>query len=200
MSLLDSIHGGYVARRRLQRLAALLPALLPRDAHVLDVGCGGGELDRALLDARPDLSITGVDVLLRPERHIEVTQFDGVTLPFDDRSFDAVQFVDVLHHTEDPSRLLREAARVARQAIVLKDHLREGLLAQATLRWMDDVGNTRFGVALPHNYWRRAQWMDAFAALGLTVESMRTDLHMYPAPLDWIFGRGLHFIARLRVA
>jgi len=199
VSLLDSIHGGYVARRRLQRLTALLPDLLPRGARVLDVGCGAGELDRALLDARPDLSITGVDVLLRPDSQIAVTQFDGVTLPVGDRSFDVVQFVDVLHHTEDPARLLREAARVARQAIVLKDHLREGWLAQATLRWMDDVGNVRFGVALPHNYWRRAQWTDAFAALGLTVESMRTDLHLYPAPADWVFGRGLHFMARLRV-
>ena len=65
---------------------------------------------------RPDLEITGVDVLVRPKNHIPVQLFDGRQLPFPDQSFDAVMFVDVLHHTDDPSVLLREAKRVARKA------------------------------------------------------------------------------------
>jgi hypothetical protein len=35
---------------------------------------------------------------------------------------DLIANVDVLHHTTEPMILLREAARVARQVILIKDH------------------------------------------------------------------------------
>jgi hypothetical protein len=78
-------------------------------------------------------------------------------------------FVDVLHHTDDPRVLLR-GARVARRNILIKDHTRNGLFAGPTLRFMDGVGNARFGVALPYNYWTRQQWQDAFRDLDVEVE------------------------------
>ena len=108
------------------------------------------------------MTITGIDVLVRPETNIEVTEFDGRTIPFGDDAFDAVTFVDVLHHTDDATALLREAARVASTAVVIKDHLAEGFLAKPTLRAMDWVGNASFGVALPYNYWTTAEWHRAF--------------------------------------
>ena len=79
--------------------------------------------------------------------------------------------VDVLHQTDDPMNLLREAVRVARQAIVIKDHLLQGAFAYPTLRFMDWVGNARHGVALPYNYWTPAEWHGAFDKLGLAVIS-----------------------------
>jgi SAM-dependent methyltransferase len=60
-------------------------------------------------DPGDKVSIAGIDVLLRPERQIEVTEFDGTTIPFADSSFDVVMFVDVLHHTNNPDVLLAEA-------------------------------------------------------------------------------------------
>ena len=61
-------------------------------------------------------------------------------LPCADAGADVVLFVDVLHHTSDPLPLLAEARRVARQAIVIKDHLCDGWLADPTLRLMDWFG------------------------------------------------------------
>src|SRR5262249_2609525 len=106
-------------------------------------------------------------------------------------------FVDVLHHTDDPTILLREAARVARRAILIKDHTRDGLLAGPTLRFMDYVGNAHHGVALPYNYWPRRRWHDAFRALRLAVRAWKGALGPHPGPADWVLGRPLHFIARL---
>ncbi len=179
-------------------LSRRLAELMPRQGRVLDVGCGNGLVAWSIRQVRPDVTIEGVDVLIQPSPHVPVRQFDGLHLPAEDASFDAVMFVDVLHHTDDPRPLLAEARRVSRSAIVIKDHLREGLLANATLRLMDHVGNARFGIRLPYNYWKRKQWQDEFGALQLEVEKWNEKLGLYAWPLSLWFDRSLHFIARLR--
>ena len=197
MKNLDRLHSNHVHTRRVSKLCEHLTTMIPLDSSILDVGCGDGDLARMIAEKRRDTDISGVDVLLRPDTKIPVSEFDGVTLPFPDRSFDLVMFVDVLHHTADPKILLREAARVAKKGIVMKDHTRDGLLANETLRLMDWVGNAKHGVALPYNYWSLNEWRTAFAELELKPRVWLKDLNLYPAPADWIFGRSLHFISLL---
>ena len=196
MSAIARVHSGYVAGRRVAVLAGHLAELLPRDASVLDVGCGDGSLAKLICDRRPDVQMRGIDVLVRERTAIPVEPFDGSHFPAADGSCDVVMFVDVLHHTDDARVLLREARRVARRNILLKDHTRDGLLAGPTLRFMDGVGNARFGVALPYNYWSRAQWQTAFRDLDVNVEVWQSRLGLYPSWANWLFGRSLHFIAR----
>jgi SAM-dependent methyltransferase len=197
MGAIEVIHGGYVHRRRVRILAEHLGRALPRGARVLDVGCGDGLLSRLVQEQGLDLQVRGIDVLVRPDAHVPVEAFDGVHIPSPDKSYDVVMFVDVLHHTNDPTVLLKEARRVARHAIVIKDHTADGLFADATLRFMDHVGNERHGVALPHNYWQHDRWLRAFDELGLAIQLWETDLGLYPVPARWVFDRSLHFVARL---
>jgi SAM-dependent methyltransferase len=199
MTLLGRFHSGFVHTRRVTVLARHLAKLLPPNAYVLDVGCGDGALAALLLELRPDIRVEGVDVLVRPHTAIPVRPFDGVRIPYDDRSVDVVLMVDVLHHTDDPTVLLRESARVARREVLIKDHLREGFAARLTLRGMDWVGNARHGVRLPYNYLSRAEWDSAFDRSRLFVHRWQSALHLYPAPASWLFDRSLHFIAALGV-
>src|SRR5438105_12297067 len=97
-SWLNTLHTRLVFQRRVRRLAKALSEMIPPGARVLDVGCGDGQLSAQIATLGDEVSVVGIDVLLRPERHIEVTQFDGTTIPFADSSFDLVMFVDVLHH------------------------------------------------------------------------------------------------------
>jgi SAM-dependent methyltransferase len=173
--------------------------LIPFNAKVLDVGCGDGRLTRLIADKRADISIRGIDVDRRGDVALPVETFDGKSIPYADSSFDIVMFIDVLHHDDQPMGLLREAVRVARQAILIKDHLLEGALAHSTLRVMDWVGNARHGVPLPYNYWTLAKWQRVFGELGLTVNFWESNLKLYPFPADLIFGRSLHFIAKLEL-
>ena len=199
MSLLDRLHGEYVHTRRVRVLRKCISELIPQHASVLDVGCGDGLLAQLIMEERPDIQFAGIDVLLRKETRIPISEFDGAHIPFPDKSQDFVMFVDVLHHTDDPMVLLTEATRVARRGLLIKDHTLEGFLAGPTLRFMDTVSNARFGVALPYNYWRHSQWLEAFRKLGLSVGSWKKNLNLYPALADRIFGRSLHFIGRLDV-
>lgn len=199
MNILEHIHQTYVHRRRVHVLAGHFAALLPDTGRVLDVGCGDGWLARLVRDRKPGIEMLGIDVLVRDGTHIPVDAFDGHRLPYDNNSFDAVMFVDVLHHTEDPAELLGEATRVARQCVVLKDHFLQGIAASSTLRIMDRISNRKHGVVLPFNYWRPDQWTDAYRELGLVEEERIAHLGLYPRPANWIFERNLHFIARLAV-
>lgn len=196
-ALLNSLHDRAIFGRRVRVLSQRLAAAIPEGGSVLDLGCGDGQVAVAIMALRPDLDIAGVDVLVRPKTHIPVTQYDGLTLPFADNSFDYITIVDVLHHTDDPAAVLREAVRVARKGVVIKDHLREGLLAGPTLRVMDWVGNRGHDVRLPYNYLTSRQWHAVFDAAGLLQTDIDEHLDLYPAPLSWVFDRGLHFVAKL---
>jgi SAM-dependent methyltransferase len=148
---------------------------------------------------RPDADLHGIDIAARRGAWAEAELYDGAGLPHETGTFDVVLLVDVLHHSGDPPALLREAARVAGRAVIIKDHLLEGIAAGPRLRFMDRVGNRRFGVPLPYHYWKRAQWREAFDAMGLQVELWRESLGLYPLALRAVFDGGLHFIARFGV-
>jgi len=196
MNALASLHSR-VFERRLKVLATVLSEAVEPGHTVLDLGCGDGRLGSRVLEMRPDLTWLGGDTMSRLAAQIPAFQYDGHRLPLPDDSVDSVVIVDVLHHTEDPAPVLEEAARVARHWIIVKDHLREGFLAEGTLRFMDWVGNARHGVALPYNYLDRSEWGRVFEKSRVVPEDWSGTLGLYPPPLSWFFDRSLHFVARL---
>lgn len=193
-----ALHGRLIFGRRVRALAANIAEMIPDGAAtLLDVGCGDGTLARSIMQRRPGLAATGVEIRARPRTAIPVQEFDGRILPFADRSHEVVMLVDVLHHADEPTLLIREAGRVAAQAVIIKDHLTGAWLSHERLRLMDWVGNIGHGVPLRYAYWSPEQWRDAFRQAGLREDDRRERLGLYSPAIRWLFERRLHFVSRL---
>lgn len=198
MSVVGKLHGSAVFPRRVKRLVDLISGLLPEDARVLDVGSGDGSIAALIMQTRPDVKIEGIDVLVRESTKIPTRAFDGRVIPFEDAAFDVAMFVDVLHHTDCPGELIKEAARVSRHSVVIKDHLMHGTVSGGILRFMDYVGNAHHGVRLPYNYLSPRRWDELYREAGLKPAQTTRQLGLYPWPASVVFDSNLHFISVLR--
>jgi SAM-dependent methyltransferase len=101
------------------KLRYLLEDLAPVHGKVLDVGCGAGQVARAVKRERPDLEVHGCDpsrsAIAAASKSPETVDFRLATaerLPCGDGELDFVWIFDVLEHVDDPGQVLREVARV----------------------------------------------------------------------------------------
>jgi SAM-dependent methyltransferase len=112
----DEHHWWYVGRRRVLH-AALGKLPLPEGAQVLDAGCGSGRTMDELVRYGEvhgfDLNPLGAE-RAKGRGHADVRVARVEEIPYDDDSFDLVTCLDVIEHTPDDERSLRELLRVTR--------------------------------------------------------------------------------------
>ena len=86
--------------------------------RVVDLGCGAGDSVDMFRSLDLEVRWVGVDIEMSPEvagrvrDDAEFVTFDGVHLPFDNGSVDAVYCKQVLEHVARPRELVAEVARV----------------------------------------------------------------------------------------
>src|SRR5947207_11941242 len=118
--------------------------------RVLDVGCGTGNLSRALIDLAPNIDVIGIDPaasyvdwasrsLRSPRVRFQVGTVEA--LAFADAAFDAALALLVVQELVDSPRAVREMARVTR---------RGGYVAAC--KW--DFGN---GLPMLSLFWQAAE-------------------------------------------
>ena len=97
-----------------------------RPESVLEVGCGTGAVLAAVAAAGIGTRHAGADVAYTDQHRdpaaagLELSAYDGRTLPFADDSFDLVYASHVLEHVPDERGFLAELKRVSRDLIYLE--------------------------------------------------------------------------------
>ena len=123
--------------------------------RVLEVGCGGGGMVRALKSYRPDLEVLGCDLSRTATRvagqrcnDVDFAVANAYHLPYASGSIAAYIMFDVLEHVDDPKQVLLEANRLLRPEGVLhmfvpcegELHSLHGLLARIGWRAKEKYG------------------------------------------------------------
>ncbi|MGH2609333.1 MAG: class I SAM-dependent methyltransferase [Tepidiformaceae bacterium] len=199
-SILRRLHRP-VYESRVRALSGRIARQLRPGDRVLDVGCGEGTLGAAVLrhpECPPGVRVEGLENRARGGEAIPVTAYSGSRFPFSDGSFDVVVIADVLHHEQRPDDLLGECVRVARRAVVLKDHQISGFLARPRVMFLDWAANNPYGVQCLFRYNTPAEWRATARRhrLRAVVEegSMRD---LYPPGLNTVFGGRIQYFAVL---
>ncbi|MEX2445259.1 MAG: class I SAM-dependent methyltransferase [Alkalispirochaeta sp.] len=154
------------ARGKLRHIAAFLLGGVPDGGSIIDIGSGKGMVARMLRER--GFRVTSVDIRDRslPGTPTPVL-YDGRTIPFDDGEFDCALLLTVLHHTAEPSVVLREAARVARAVIVIEDVFSNPVQKHLTF-FTDSLFNLEFR-GHPHTNKTDSEWRHTFRELDLDV-------------------------------
>lgn len=125
--------GEHVRDKLTVEIVDAVEARLAPKAHVVDIGCGVGDLLLEVRKRRPGVAVSGLDFSARAVEGARAALPDGTfvqhaierTLPYLDASFEVVLCTDVLEHLEHPAAVAGELVRICRPgglvAIVVPD-------------------------------------------------------------------------------
>lgn len=171
---------------RAEKISRMIASYLCRGDSVLDIGSGTGRNAwKVRSDSKVTVYCTDIVDYFQYKKKLPFFRADALHLPLQTGSVDIALLVFVLHHTKDHRGILREAKRVARRRVIVFEDEHTGPLSRAVLIAVDYVSNRvrSAKVPVPYTFRTRQQWVEQFAAEGLTVEN-----HVrYPSrfPLIW---------------
>src|SRR5688572_13310422 len=165
-------------------------------ANALDFGSGDGWFAQEVSATGIVREVVCIDVMRRAHSFVEPMLYDGRRLPFEDRSFEIVYAVDVLHHTPSPDATLRDVLRCCRGTFVLKDHNYHRPAHKLVLAALDELGNRRLGVPTVYEYQRNWEWLPIIEDEGFVRRDLRHPIVCETRPLLSRFVNGFQFIGR----
>lgn len=141
---------------------------------LLDVGGGTGVIAQAIKELLPVDRVHTVDLVDRFCSNLTVSsqKYDGITLPFPDKSFEAATINNVIHHVpvESRSHLFHEIRRVVSGPLYIKDHESRGVIDNLRLAAMDAIGNIPFGGMVWAKYLTWSDWENLAQGAGYLID------------------------------
>ena len=155
--------------RRAEAMVSLIKGFIPSGSRVLDIGGGWGFYVEPLRQAR-NCDVTVLDVVNPGFRKAPVVLYEGEKVPFPDRSFDISLLVTMLHHVPHPEKVLLEAKRVTRRAVIVVEDLYRTLAGRWWTILRDRIYNLEF-VGHPCQFRKKDEWSRCFRDLGFGLQS-----------------------------
>lgn len=197
--LLKKLHEP-IYQKRINVLSNLITRHLRPKDKILDIGSGSGALGKAILEhpgCPPEVKLLGLEKFRRGNEDIETIEFDGHIIPVGNEDYEITILADVVHHEENPERLVKEAVRVTRRCLIVKDHTPRGFLGYSRTCILDWAANNPYGVKCLYRYLSIDEWRENFRKLNLTIVEELTTIDLYPFFFNYIFGKKLQYFAVL---
>jgi len=108
-------------KQKLEERHKLALKLIGNPESILDLGCGDGLFLGSVNAKRKvglEMAEEAVKAAKKKKLDVRVFDFEEKTLPFKDNEFDVVTMLDVLEHTFEPRRHLKNAARVGKRVVI----------------------------------------------------------------------------------
>lgn len=130
---------------------------------ILDIGCGSGAITEQLL--KNYKNVIGFDIANHnlSDSIKFVLGLKNEPLPFTEKEFDCSLLIFVLHHTEKPENILKEAYRVSRNVIIFEDLITNPLQRYYTYFCDSFMNFEWFGH--PHSNKSKEEWEKIFKNL-----------------------------------
>jgi len=169
-----------IVRQRSEVVVSRVLPYLKNSKKIIDIGSGTGDV--TLLLKKNGKDVTPIDVAdFHGLRLVEPVIYDGKTLPFPDKSFDTALLLMVLHHTLNPHTVFSEAARVAKEIVLIETSFTTPINKWFTVV-SDSVGNLRLD-AFWSSYKSDKEWTEFFNSQGFKiVESKKYHDHNFGLP------------------
>ena len=118
-----------IYERAAKKMCLACQDFIQKGVKILDLGCGSGIIGKEFQNFFK-AKLIGVDIKDKRAVDIPFQIIDGKSLPFPENSFDVILINYVLHHSEDPVALLKEAKRVVKDKIVIYEDLPEDIFSK----------------------------------------------------------------------
>jgi ubiquinone/menaquinone biosynthesis C-methylase UbiE len=168
----DGFHSSAVRKETLQSLSLVDPHLRDTDT-ILDIGCGSGYLTWAIAERRPQARILAVDIVdarKKPTPHFAL--YDGVKLPFDDGSCDAVMLNFVLHHVPNETKpaVLAEVRRVCRRTLLVMEDTPRNFVDRYFNNRHGETFRRSINSTAGYGFYSQPEWEGIFREAGFAVQ------------------------------
>ena len=132
----------------------------------IEIGSGPGSVLSVM--RKQNYTVEGLDIADNSFREdLRPTVYDGENMPFLHNDFDTALLLTVLHHTQDPDAIIREAARIAKRIVIIEDVYDNRFMEWLT-KVFDSVMNLEF-IGHPHSNRSDAEWRETFERLDLRI-------------------------------
>src|SRR4030042_6446792 len=156
-----------IVRSRSEVVVSRVFPYIKQSKKIIDIGSGTGDV--AFLLSSKGKDVTPVDVAdFHGPRLVKTTIYDGKTLPFQNNTFDTALLLMVLHHTLNPEMVFKEAARVAREVVIIETSY-TGPINRFFTVISDAIGNLRLD-AFWNSYKTDKDWKILFEKHGFRIK------------------------------
>ena len=156
-----------LSRNRSKKVVSKISKYLKNGDSVLDIGAGTCNiceiLNKKKFNATP-LDIKNLSLVDK----IKPVIYNGEIIPFNNDNFDISLILFVLHHTDEPEKIILEAMRVSKRIIIAED-IYTNIFNKYLTYTADCFLNQEF-INHPHSNKSDAEWKSLFKKFGLELK------------------------------